>query len=264
LGEDTVVDDPFDRFGTPPCARFAAMKAGNVLVNVAQGGIVDEEAFADALCRDHLRGAALDVYVGEFEHAPMARLWSDPRVAITLHISGARDHDRHGATHVFCDNLRACSMAGRCEMWSIGNGAVSRQPVALHHDQILFKQRATAISRRHRPLQMSARGSWSVFELLGHRHERHALGIEDLDDLGEIGERAGQPVDLVDGHDIDLALADVGEELLQGRSLEVTPCSGLPRSAAKQAGESKRGRHRESIDPLRPTSAAVAQSPICA
>jgi phosphoglycerate dehydrogenase-like enzyme len=87
--------------------RFAAMKAGSVLVNVARGEIVDEEALADALGRDHLRGAALDVYVGEFEHAPMGRLWSDPRVLITPHISNASDQDRHGGIDVFCDNLRA-------------------------------------------------------------------------------------------------------------------------------------------------------------
>ena len=87
--------------------RFAAMKAGSVLVNVARGEIVDEEALADALARDHLRGAALDVYVGEFEHTPTSRLWSDPRVLITPHISAASDQDRHGATDLFCDNLRA-------------------------------------------------------------------------------------------------------------------------------------------------------------
>jgi phosphoglycerate dehydrogenase-like enzyme len=87
--------------------RFAAMKAGAVLVNVARGEIVDEEALADALERGHLRGAALDVYVGEFEHTPMARLWSDPRVLITPHISSVSDQDRHGAIDVFCENLRA-------------------------------------------------------------------------------------------------------------------------------------------------------------
>jgi phosphoglycerate dehydrogenase-like enzyme len=87
--------------------RFAAMKAGSVLINVARGEIVDEEALADALRRDHLRGAALDVYVGEFEHTPMVRLWSDPRVLITPHISSSSDQDRHGAINLFCDNLRA-------------------------------------------------------------------------------------------------------------------------------------------------------------
>ncbi|HYS50160.1 MAG TPA: D-2-hydroxyacid dehydrogenase [Xanthobacteraceae bacterium] len=87
--------------------RLAAMKAGSVLVNVARGEIVDEEALADALARDHLRGAALDVYVGEFEHLPPARLWSDPKVLITPHVSNNSDQDRHGGIDVFCDNLRA-------------------------------------------------------------------------------------------------------------------------------------------------------------
>jgi phosphoglycerate dehydrogenase-like enzyme len=87
--------------------RFAAMKPGSILVNVARGEIVDEDALADALESGHLRGAALDVYVGEFEHPPMARLWSDPRVVITPHISGASDQDRHGAIEIFRANLRA-------------------------------------------------------------------------------------------------------------------------------------------------------------
>ena len=87
--------------------RFAAMKPGSVLVNVARGEIVDEEALADALDRGHLRGAALDVYVGEFEHLPPARLWSDPKVLITPHVSGASDDDRHGGVDLFCENLRA-------------------------------------------------------------------------------------------------------------------------------------------------------------
>ena len=87
--------------------RFAQMKAGSVLINVARGEIIDEEALAKALRRDHLRGAALDVYVGEFEHTPMARLWSDPKVLITPHISSASDHDRHRFVDLFCENLRA-------------------------------------------------------------------------------------------------------------------------------------------------------------
>lgn len=87
--------------------RFAAMPKDSVLVSLGRGEIVDEDALAAALQRDHLRGAVLDVYVGEFEHPPPARLWSDPRVLITPHTSGASDDNRHGAIDLFCDNLRA-------------------------------------------------------------------------------------------------------------------------------------------------------------
>src|SRR5712671_6531546 len=86
---------------------FAVMKAGSVLVNVARGEIVNEEALLDALEHGHLRGAALDVYVGEFERPPMPILWSDRRVLITPHISNASDENHHGGVDVFCDNLRA-------------------------------------------------------------------------------------------------------------------------------------------------------------
>jgi phosphoglycerate dehydrogenase-like enzyme len=87
--------------------RFAAMKPDSVLVNVARGEIVDEDALAEALERGHLRGAALDVYVGESEHPPPPRLWSNPRVLITPHTSSLTDQDRHRAVEVFCENLRA-------------------------------------------------------------------------------------------------------------------------------------------------------------
>jgi phosphoglycerate dehydrogenase-like enzyme len=87
--------------------RFAAMKRGAILVNIARGEIVDEDALLDALKRDHLRGAALDVYIGEFEHMPPEALWSDPRVLITPHVSGFTDDFRHGGVDLFCENLRA-------------------------------------------------------------------------------------------------------------------------------------------------------------
>jgi hypothetical protein len=46
------------------------------------------------------------------------------------------------------------------------------------------------------------------------------MSIEQFDQLGEIGKGAGEAVDLVDHHNIDLTGAHLGEERLQGRPVE--------------------------------------------
>lgn len=87
--------------------RFAAMKRGTVFVNVARGEIVDEDALCRALESDQLRGAALDVYVGEFEQPPPERLWSNPKVLVSPHISAGSDRPNLRPVDIFCENLRA-------------------------------------------------------------------------------------------------------------------------------------------------------------
>jgi phosphoglycerate dehydrogenase-like enzyme len=86
-------------------AAFAAMKSGTVLVNIARGEIIDEEASLCALAAGRLRGVALDVYVGEFEREPDSRLWNDERVLITPHVSAATDVSEHRGVGLFCENL---------------------------------------------------------------------------------------------------------------------------------------------------------------
>ena len=46
------------------------------------------------------------------------------------------------------------------------------------------------------------------------------MGIEELDELGEIGERAGETVDLVDDHHVDPLRPDLRNETLQRRTLQ--------------------------------------------
>lgn len=65
-------------------AELAALPAGAALVNIARGALVDHDALADALARQHLSGAGLDVTTPE----PLDdghRLWSEPRCLITSH-----------------------------------------------------------------------------------------------------------------------------------------------------------------------------------
>ncbi len=46
------------------------MRAGTFIINAARGGLVDEEALADALERGHLAGAACDVFTIEPDANP--------------------------------------------------------------------------------------------------------------------------------------------------------------------------------------------------
>ncbi len=53
-----------------------------------------------------------------------------------------------------------------------------------------------------------------------HRDKAGACRIEGLDQLCKIEQRAGEPVDLVDDHDVDLARFDIGQQALEGRALQ--------------------------------------------
>jgi phosphoglycerate dehydrogenase-like enzyme len=81
------------------------MKPGTVLVNIARGEIIDEDALLHALAEGKLRGVALDVYVGEFERQPDSSLWDDERVVITPHVSAGTDVSEHLGADLFCKNL---------------------------------------------------------------------------------------------------------------------------------------------------------------
>lgn len=67
--------------------RVALLHPGTILVNVARGALVDEDAMIQALRAGRIRGAVLDVFAKE----PMAEespLWHLPNVLWTPHVSG--------------------------------------------------------------------------------------------------------------------------------------------------------------------------------
>jgi D-2-hydroxyacid dehydrogenase (NADP+) len=69
---------------------FAAMKPTSYLINVARGGVVDEDAMMEALNAGKIAGAALDVFQTE-PLPPDSPLWTTRNVIITPHLGGFCD-----------------------------------------------------------------------------------------------------------------------------------------------------------------------------
>jgi phosphoglycerate dehydrogenase-like enzyme len=87
---------------------IAAMRPSAILVNVARGEVLDEEALVRALQQGQIRGAVLDVYEGELDGRPPRReLVELPQVLLTPHIAGVGDTSMHErAKELFAENLR--------------------------------------------------------------------------------------------------------------------------------------------------------------
>jgi D-3-phosphoglycerate dehydrogenase len=67
--------------------NIAKLKNGVRIVNCARGGLVDEEALADALKAGHVAGAAFDVFA--VEPATDSPLFNLPNVVVTPHLGAA-------------------------------------------------------------------------------------------------------------------------------------------------------------------------------
>jgi D-3-phosphoglycerate dehydrogenase len=85
-----------DTQGFVDAEAFAAMREGVRVLNVARGGLIDEQALQEALDSGKVAGAALDVFMSE----PMTEhpLFSYPNVVVTPHLgaSTAEATDRAG------------------------------------------------------------------------------------------------------------------------------------------------------------------------
>jgi glyoxylate/hydroxypyruvate/2-ketogluconate reductase len=84
-------------------AELALMKPTATLVNVARGGIVDDEALAAALRDRKIAGAGLDVFEGEPNVHP--DLLKVPNVVLSPHIASATVPTRKAMAHLAADNL---------------------------------------------------------------------------------------------------------------------------------------------------------------
>jgi phosphoglycerate dehydrogenase-like enzyme len=94
--------------GSVNAAVFAAMKPDAVLINIARGEEVDEDALVDAVTAGRIRGAVLDVYDGELAgRPPRPELTELPQILLTPHVSGTGDTSMaEPVRQLFAANLR--------------------------------------------------------------------------------------------------------------------------------------------------------------
>lgn len=86
--------------------RLAMMKRSALLINTGRGGLVDEQALADALNNDRIAGAGLDVLSTE-PPLPQNPLLTAKNCIITPHIAWATGAARTRLMGVVVENLRA-------------------------------------------------------------------------------------------------------------------------------------------------------------
>ena len=92
-------------------AVLSALGEHGYLINIARGSIVDEQALVQALNKQHIAGAALDV----FEHEPKVSqaLMENESVVLTPHIGSATQETRMDMDALLLDNVAAFVQEGR-------------------------------------------------------------------------------------------------------------------------------------------------------
>lgn len=103
-------------------AEFAAMKADAVVVNIARGEVIDQEALMAALRGKRIEGALLDVTTPE-PLPPEHPLWGFDNAQITMHLSGrAQTRMFQRSADRFIENLAR---------WRAGEAVEPRMDLAL-------------------------------------------------------------------------------------------------------------------------------------
>ncbi len=98
--------------------EFALMERRPLLINAARGGLVDEEALAEALTSGQIAGAAFDVATVEPPPAnhPLMKLLSLPNFILTPHVAWASREAIQALADQVVDNIEAFMAGTPCNV----------------------------------------------------------------------------------------------------------------------------------------------------
>ncbi len=105
---------------------LAKTKPGVIIVNAARGGLIDEQALADAITSGHVRGAGLDVFASEpCTDSPLFEL---PQVVVTPHLGASTTEAQDRAGTDVAESVKL-ALAGEFvpDAVNVGAGAVSEE-----------------------------------------------------------------------------------------------------------------------------------------
>lgn len=96
-----LTDETRNMFSRP---LIEAMKNSAILINTSRGGVVDEDALADALRSGSIGGAALDVFSSEPLGIEAGKRFADcPNLILTPHIAGVTKESNMRVSHLIAD-----------------------------------------------------------------------------------------------------------------------------------------------------------------
>jgi D-3-phosphoglycerate dehydrogenase len=105
---------------------LAKTKPGVIIVNAARGGLIDEQALADAITSGHVRAAGLDVFATE--PCTDSPLFDLPQAVVTPHLGASTSEAQDRAGTDVAESVKL-AMAGEFvpDAVNVGGGAVSEE-----------------------------------------------------------------------------------------------------------------------------------------